>query len=79
MRWNGRRYQHVLALCALLTRVILKGLTLQIFVSDVCVCMFYFCEVTGFVDWLDKGFIYIYLRRVLKCAFAYDLSLTVLM
>ena len=46
----GRRYQHVLALCALLKGVILKGLTLRIFVSDVCVCMFYVCEVIGFVD-----------------------------
>ena len=26
-RWNGRRYQLVLALCALFTGVILKGLT----------------------------------------------------
>ena len=34
----------------LLTRVILKGLTLRKFVSDVCVCMFYICEVIGFVD-----------------------------
>ena len=32
--------------------------------------MFYFCEVTGFVDWFDKGFIY--MRRVLNCAFAYE-------
>ena len=38
------------ALCALLTGVILKGLTLRKFVSDVCVCMFYVCEVIGFVD-----------------------------
>ena len=30
----------VLALCALLTGVILKGLTLWKFVSDVCGCMF---------------------------------------
>ena len=30
--------------------VILKGLTLQKFVSDVCVYMFYVCEVIGFVD-----------------------------
>ena len=46
----GRRYQHVLALCALLIGVILKRLTLRIFVSDVCVCMFYVCKVIGFVD-----------------------------
>ena len=45
IRRNGRRYQHVLASCALLTGVILKGLTLRKFVSDVCVCMFYVCEV----------------------------------
>ena len=43
-------YHLVLALCALLTGVILKGLTLQKFVSDVCACMFYVCEVIGFVD-----------------------------
>ena len=42
MRWNGRRYQHVLALCALLTGVILKGLTLWKNVFDACVCMFCF-------------------------------------
>ena len=30
----------------------------------------------GFVDWLDRWFIYIYIRRVLKCAFTYDLSLS---
>ena len=41
---------HVLVLCALLTGVILKRLTLGKFVSDVCVCMFYVCEVVGFVD-----------------------------
>ena len=35
---------------SLLTGVILKGLTLQKFVSDVCVYMFYVCEVIGFVD-----------------------------
>ncbi len=74
--WNGQQYQHVLALRALLTGVIMKGLTLRKFVSNVCVCMFYVCLATGFVDWLDREFIYI--RRVLKCAFTYDLSLTVL-
>ena len=37
-------------LCVLLTGVILKGLTLRKFVSDICVCMFYVCEVIGFVD-----------------------------
>ena len=48
-RQNGRRYHRVLAVCALLTRVILKGLTLRKFVFDVCVCMFYVCEVICFV------------------------------
>ena len=50
IRRNGQRYQHVLALCALLTGVILKGPTLRKFVFDVCVCRFYVCEVIGFVD-----------------------------
>ena len=36
--------QHVLALCALLTGVILNGLTLGKFVSDVCVFIYiYIC------------------------------------
>ena len=35
IRRNGQQYQHVLVLCALLTGVILKGLTPQKFVSDV--------------------------------------------
>ena len=34
--------------------------------------MFYICEVIGFVDWFDR-FI-----EVLKCAIAYNPSLTVL-
>ena len=59
IRRNGR-YQHVLALCALLTGVILKWLTLRKFVFDVCVCMFYVCELIGFVDWLDRGLIYMW-------------------
>ena len=54
----GRRYQHVLALCTLFTGVILKRLTLRIFVSDVCVCMFYVCKVIGFEDGFDRGLIY---------------------
>ena len=62
IRRNGRRYQHVLVLRGLLTGVILKGLTLRKFVSDICVCMFYVCEEIGFVDWLDRGLIYV--RRV---------------
>ena len=33
------------------------GLTLRKFVSDVCICMFYVWELTGFVDWLDRGLI----------------------
>ena len=53
----SQRYQHVLALRAILTGIILKGLTLRKFVSDVCVCMFHVCEVIGFVDWLDRGLI----------------------
>ena len=28
----------------------IEGTDFQKFVSDVCVCMFYVCEVTGFVD-----------------------------
>ena len=71
---DGWRCQHFVALCGLLTGVLLKGLTLQKLVSDVCVCIFYVCLAIGFVDWHDRGFIYI--RRVLKCAFAYDLSLS---
>ena len=63
----GRRYQHVLAFFALLTGVILKGPTLRKFVSDVCVCMFYVCEVTGFVDWLDRGLIYICEKSLEMC------------
>ena len=50
-RWNGRRYQHVLALYALLTGVILKELVLRKYVFHVCVCMLSFvCTGTGFVD-----------------------------
>ena len=37
-RLNGPRYQRVLALCAFSTGVIPKGLILENFVSDVCVC-----------------------------------------
>ena len=36
-------------LCSL-TGIILKGLILRKFVSDVGACIFYVCEVTGFVD-----------------------------
>ena len=36
------------------------GLTLRKSVSDVCVCMFYVSEVTGFVDCLDRGLIYMW-------------------
>ena len=52
INWNVRRYQHVLAVSALLTGVILKGLTLRKFVSDVCVyyVSFHVCEMIGFVD-----------------------------
>ena len=38
----------------------MKGLTLRKLVSDVRVCMFYVCKVTGFVDWLDRGLIYMW-------------------
>ena len=47
--WHWLYNQHVLTLCALLIGVILKGLTLRKFVSDVCICMFCVCEVIGFV------------------------------
>ena len=38
IQWNGPGYQHVLALCAFLTWAIQKGLILQKFCFDVCVC-----------------------------------------
>ena len=66
---DGRRCQHFVALCGLLTGVLLKGLTLQKLVSDVCVCMFYVCLATGFVDWLDRGFIYIYKKSFEMCIY----------
>ena len=37
-----------------------KGLILQTVVSDVCACVFYVCEVIGFVDWLDKSLVYVW-------------------
>ena len=54
--------------------------------SKNCLVFVYVCFVLslqnihsiGFVDWLDNEFLYIIMRRVLKCAFAYDLGLTVL-
>ena len=67
IRRNGRRYQHVLALRALLTGVILKGQTLWKFVPEVCVYMYilclwsdWFCRLT----WQRVDYIYIYERRV---------------
>ena len=48
-----QRYQRVLALCALLSGVILKGLTLQKFVFGVCVCLFCFMFAWGLVLWID--------------------------
>lgn len=45
------------ALCAHLTKVILKGLALQKNVFSVFVCLFYICVRTGFVEWLEKRFI----------------------
>lgn len=60
----GRRHQYVLALYTLLTGIILKGLTLQTCVFDICVYrIFYVC--IG-ID-LRKG-LYIIMRRVLNCA-----------
>jgi len=38
----------------------IEGTNSSKFVSDVCVCMFYVCKVTGFVDWLDRGLIYVW-------------------
>ena len=35
--------------------------------SDVCVCMFYVCEVIGFVDWLDRGLIHICEKSLEMC------------
>ena len=52
------RYQHVLALCAFLTGVILKGLVLPRYVFNVYVCMnvlFHGCVGTGFVTDLKKA------------------------
>ena len=56
-----------------------KGTNSWKFVSDICVCMFCFMFAKCLVLWTDltKG-LYIYMRWVLKCAFAYDQSLTVL-
>ena len=57
--WNVQWYQHVLALCVLLTGVVLKGLTLKICVW--CLCMydlFSVCIGNVFVDWLEKRFMY---------------------
>ena len=50
-----------IALCALLTEVILKGLTLQKIVFDICVCVFSFMFVQRLVLWIDltKG-LYMY-------------------
>ena len=65
-----------MALCAC-PGVTLKGLTLRKFVSDVFVCMsvlFYVCVGTGFMDWLEKMFIYIYIyeKSLAMCISAYD-------
>lgn len=49
-----QRYPRVLALCALLSWVILKGLTLQNFVLGVCVCLFCFMFAWGLVLWIDS-------------------------
>ena len=42
---TGWQYQHVLALGAFLTVVVLKGLTLRSFLFDVCKCMLCFMFV----------------------------------
>ena len=52
-----RQYQHVLALCALLTGVILKGLFENLCLMFVYAC-FMFAKWLVFVDWLDRGLIY---------------------
>ena len=44
--------------------------------SDVCVCMFGFMFTERLV--FHKGFIYIYMKRIVKYAFVYNLSLIVL-
>ena len=36
----------------------------KICVWCLCVCMFYVCEVIGFVDWLDRGLIYNIYRHI---------------
>ena len=46
---NGLRYQQVLALCAVLTGAIPKGLFFEHFVFDVCVCFLESCVRTDFV------------------------------
>ena len=69
---NGWWYQHVLALHAVLTRAVLKGLNLptNLFKIWICVCIF---EILC-MDWL-RGFnlrkcLHIYMGRVWKCVFA---------
>ena len=50
-RWNGPRYQRVLALCAFLTGVIPKGLILRKFCVRCCV-RFVLCKfVSGLILW----------------------------
>ena len=69
--WNGQQYQHVLALRALLTGVILKGLTLWKFVSNVCVCNnVCFMFVWQLVLWIDltEG-LYIYKKSFEMCIY----------
>ena len=53
---DGMVDQHVLAVCALLTWVILKGLTLRkcVFGVRLCTFCFMFCVGTGIVDCLNK-------------------------
>ena len=49
-RRNGPRYQRVLALCAFLTGVLLKGLILRKFCIR-CLCMFYVNFCRGLILW----------------------------
>ena len=54
-RQNDPRYQHVLAFCAFLTGAIPKGLILQIFVFNVCVCLV-LCEfLLGLILWFGEN------------------------
>ena len=66
------RFSERIGLVFYLYRVVCGDAVLILYKINVWII---FCEVIGFVDCLDKGFVC--MRRVLKCAFAYDQSLTV--